>query len=378
MAHVNDRWYTTNKETGRKRRTDRYGTGLRWQVEYVNGDGKKRKKSFKYQELADEFCTQIKAEQHRGVYRKGTGRETFREVSEQWTAAQIHWRDSTRRSARSRLSRVILPALGDKLIAGLTPADVQNAVAVWAMDRSPAYVHTAFGDVAGILKYAVTHELIPKSPATGVRLPKKNTVPVRPISDATLDTILEVIDPQAHRLALVAAATGMRSGELRGLTWDRMSDSSITVDRQLDPWKMAFVPTKTHSAVRQVSIGPYVYGLLREHREAHGEGPQRLVFSYQGGMVTAKRMVTWWDRMRETVPEAGKGWHQLRHYHASRLIAAGMSPTAVAHRLGHRDATETLRVYSHLWADDDDRMRDAGELIARRGESDNVVVLRHA
>lgn len=55
----------------------------------------------------------------------------------------------------------------------------------------------------------------------------------------------------------------------------------------------------------------------------------------------------------------GTGWHDLRHFHASLLIARGSSPRAVASRLGHKDPTETLRTYAHLWPDDDEKMRDA-------------------
>jgi integrase len=37
------------------------------------------------------------------------------------------------------------------------------------------------------------------------------------------------------------------------------------------------------------------------------------------------------------------------------LIAAGLSVTAVAARLGHKDSTETLRTYAHLWPNDEER-----------------------
>jgi integrase len=55
------------------------------------------------------------------------------------------------------------------------------------------------------------------------------------------------------------------------------------------------------------------------------------------------------------------GWHDLRHHHASLLIAAGCSPRAVAERLGHADPSETLRTYSHLWPSDEARMLAAVE-----------------
>jgi integrase len=49
------------------------------------------------------------------------------------------------------------------------------------------------------------------------------------------------------------------------------------------------------------------------------------------------------------------GWHDLRHFHASLLIADGRSVPAVAERLGHKDQAETLATYSHLWPADADR-----------------------
>jgi len=94
---------------------------------------------------------------------------------------------------------------------------------------------------------------------------------------------------------------------------------------------------------------------------ALGEPGTGLVFTTtKAGAITHK--VAWqiWRTSADAIGlPAGEGWHQLRHFHASLLIAGGASPVAVAHRLGHKDATETLRTYAHLWPDDDERMRDA-------------------
>lgn len=51
----------------------------------------------------------------------------------------------------------------------------------------------------------------------------------------------------------------------------------------------------------------------------------------------------------------------LRHFHASLLISAGLSVTAVAERLGHADPAETLRTYAHLWPTDQERATAAIE-----------------
>jgi len=59
------------------------------------------------------------------------------------------------------------------------------------------------------------------------------------------------------------------------------------------------------------------------------------------------------------LPAEARGWHSLRHTHASALIHAGLSVKTVQARLGHASATETLEVYSHLWPDSEDDTRAA-------------------
>lgn len=49
--------------------------------------------------------------------------------------------------------------------------------------------------------------------------------------------------------------------------------------------------------------------------------------------------------------------HALRHYYASLLIRFGESVKTVQAR--HKSATETLDTYGHMWADSDDRTREA-------------------
>lgn len=73
--------------------------------------------------------------------------------------------------------------------------------------------------------------------------------------------------------------------------------------------------------------------------------------------MTRQRRSETWRRYRDAIGgREGEGWHQLRHYHASKLINAGMSVVAVAARLGHQDPTETLQTYAHLWPGDEASM----------------------
>lgn len=344
MAFIRDRWHVTNPATGRMKKSDRYGTGLRWQVEYVNGDGAVRRRSFAYRELADDFCTEVKAEQHRGVYRRGTGPETFEDVAQQWLEAQIHLRESSRDGARMRLTRTVFPSLGSRPVTLITQADVHSAVALWSLDYAPS------------------------------------TEKVVPLSDETVGQVAAVMPPHLEALVRLIAATGLRSGEARGLTWDRVHETHIVVDRQiirLEGGEPVGGPPKTTTSRRKVSIGPMVYAMLTEHRKLFKSGADGLVFrTATGKPLMRSAMSQAWRTARDKVPLAGSGWHQLRHYHASKLIAAGLSPVAVAHRLGHKDATETLQTYAHPWPAEDQVMAAQGDSIVAPVMGGNVRALR--
>ncbi|HEY1970612.1 MAG TPA: tyrosine-type recombinase/integrase [Pseudonocardia sp.] len=80
----------------------------------------------------------------------------------------------------------------------------------------------------------------------------------------------------------------------------------------------------------------------------------------QDGASTALQNLTAVDPVAELFEKlAGPRLHDLRHHLGSGLIAAGCDPLTVARALGHRDASTTLRVYSHLWPSADDRTRRA-------------------
>jgi integrase len=63
--------------------------------------------------------------------------------------------------------------------------------------------------------------------------------------------------------------------------------------------------------------------------------------------------------LRAVGHEGEATFHDLRHFYASALIAAGEDVKVVSERLGHKDAATTLNVYSHLWPGHEDRTRRA-------------------
>ncbi len=66
-----------------------------------------------------------------------------------------------------------------------------------------------------------------------------------------------------------------------------------------------------------------------------------------------------WQPLRRRAGLPDVRFHDLRHFTASALIRYGESVKTVAAVLGHSTEVETLRTYSHLWPDAEQRTRAA-------------------
>jgi len=78
-----------------------------------------------------------------------------------------------------------------------------------------------------------------------------------------------------------------------------------------------------------------------------------------------------WRSARTAVGLPHVRLHDLRHYFASGLIAAGCDVVTVKRAMGHASATVTLAVYSHLWPTAEDRTRQAVEQMMTSGLESN-------
>jgi integrase len=67
----------------------------------------------------------------------------------------------------------------------------------------------------------------------------------------------------------------------------------------------------------------------------------------------------WWRQARKVTGSTTVKLHDLRHFYASGLIAAGCDVVTVQRALGHASATITLNTYAHLWPTAEDKTRAA-------------------
>ena len=177
---------------------------------------------------------------------------------------------------------------------------------------------------------------------------------MQPPSTEQVEQLRDAIaEPALRAVVTFTAGTGLRQGEVFGLTVDRlhMLRREVTVDRQLvklprQPARLG--PPTTKVSVRTVPLPQVVVDALAVHLAAFPPGPDGLVFTLEGEPVTRQAFGRMWAPAAKAAGlPAGTGLHLLRHYYALLLIRYGESVKTVRARLGHATAAETL---GHLLA----------------------------
>jgi integrase len=166
----------------------------------------------------------------------------------------------------------------------------------------------------------------------------------------------------------VAAFTGLRVSEMRGLRWSDvdLKTGTVHVRQRADAWGVIGRP-KTHSSERAIPVGPYVVTTLREWKLASGTKGALIFPDKEGKPLTHDVVMNsgYWSAQRAAGVLKAKGpkysgIHALRHFYASwcinRKADGGLElPIKVVQgRLGHASIQMTADRYGHLFPRSDD------------------------
>jgi integrase len=371
MAHVEDRW--ENIVAGRRVRTSRYGTGMRWRARYLDPDGRERNKGFARRADAERFLASVSADMLRGAYvDPSAGKITFKEFADSWLAART-FDESTREATELRLRLHAYPHLGGHQLRAIRPSMLQAWLRDLERTLAPRYVRVILTNVSSVLSAAVDDGLIARNPcgATSVRAPRINARKIEPWSFQQVSAVIDALPARYRAIGVVAAGCGLRQGEAFGL---RVRDVDFLRRRLAVEQQVKLLHGRVTLALpkggktRTVPL-PDTVGLeLSEHLRKYPSKDDELIFtSRESKPINRSHFNPYiWQKALEVAgvePSRATGMHALRHFYASVLIDAGESVKAVAEYLGHADPGFTLRVYAHLFPASEDRARRAVDLL---------------
>ncbi len=232
-------------------------------------------------------------------------------------------------------------------------------------------IRTRVNNVRAVLRAAVRDRVIAHDPSDSVTLPRLRRAEALPTSDQ-VGAIIGAADERFRALVALAAFAGLRLGEAAGL---QVGDVDylrrvLLVRRQVQraPGGAVEVRAPKYGSERSVFLPDELLELLSRHVAAHrpGDDPSRWMFEATPGQPPHQNTVGHqWRQACARAGVTGVTLHDLRHFYASGLIAAGCDVVTVQRALGHAKATTTLNTYAHLWPTAEDRTRRAaGELLA--------------
>ena len=308
---------------------------------------------------------------------------------------------NTLRNYRERYEHNVQPFIGSMLLQNVKPMDCQMILNAMESDYAGSTIRQTYMTMGTFFKSAKDNGFIDRHPMDGVRYTK----PVRAVDDIhflTVDEQKRFLEAAkgSHNYAQYALIleTGLRTGEMIGLTWDAIDweKRTLTVNKTLefrykqDEWRAG--PPKTESSYRTIPLTDTAYNILRliyDTREYRNESKDlSTVLTFMDRKTGQKRKLVMRDLVfinwRTGMPAKNSSYdthlyklcddagikrfcmHALRHTYATRAIESGMQPKVLQKLLGHASITTTMNRYVHVT---DDSMKKAVAQFAKVQEA---------
>jgi len=265
--------------------------------------------------------------------------------------------------------KYVKPHLGRLDLQKVTPSDVSrlfkfieeegaSANTILAVRRT---LRAAYG-VA--LKYGLAHD----NPVAKTFTPKLRQSERVHFNAEEIGKLLSALKGSPiENLVRFTLATGMRIGEVTGITWDcvDLKRKTVLVKQQLQRLDRELVlkPLKTAKSIRTMPLVGHSLEVVRAERARHEklglDNPLGLVFLNTWGRPFDPKYVN--GRLHEVLKEAklpAAGMHSLRHSAATFMLMAGLNLHQVSRYLGHSQIALTSNLYGHVL---DEAMREAAE-----------------
>lgn len=327
-----------------------------WEVDYLDLFRKRKVKGgFKTKVEAEKFMVDILSKVQTGTA-PGDCKMTFKEAAEIFMRLHVSkkCKPNTEHGYKGYLKNHLIPYFGKLKLCEITPLAVNEFIAQeLETGRKNSTVNKYKKLMSQIFSFMIDNDVVVKNPLARIKsLKEERSEEIRSLSTQEVRILLsktKIVYPDFYPLLFTAISTGMRQGELMGLTWDSINwvTRKIAVDKNFTHGR---VGTPKTGKTRKVDMSLELVKVLKEWRLACPKGEHNLVFpNGDGGYQDANNMIK--RRFKPALNRAGiesLRFHDLRHTYASLLLANGAPMKYVQHQLGHSSIKMTMDLYTHL------------------------------
>lgn len=289
---------------------------------------------------------------------------------------------TTLRTYRAYIDHHIQPTIGEVSVSDLTTAALNDLYRnLGKKGLAPASIRQVHAIIRRACRFGVSEQYggMTINVAAGATLPYQSSSDIHPPEPAAVAKLLraaEEMDPGFGMLCRVTVASGARRGELCALRWSDVNFTTgvlqIRQAHAVTPGKVVEKSTKTHQW-RKLRLDEATLDALRAWRqivddraaffETKVAADAYLFSKHPAGVlpIHPDSLTASWRRVVRKVGVECR-FHDLRHFNATQLLAAGVPVRTVSGRLGHRLASTTTDIYAH-WVPESDN--EAADIMGR-------------
>ena len=268
-------------------------------------------------------------------------------------------RPRTARGYGTIVKRIQTGSLSSTRLTSLKPAHVQRYYAQLLDEGlAPQTVHHHHSLLREAIGQAVKWDMLPQNIINRVTPPKVPKPELRILDEGEVKQLLDYVAGTDYHLPIhLALHTAMRRSEICGLFWSDvdLDSSSLTVVRTMvslqgDPYHLD--EPKSRRSRRVIAFGPETGTLLAE-RKAEIQRPRAVERSQvcarsDGSSMIPDVLSRRFNAIMKACMIPDVRFHDLRHTHASLLLAFGVPIHVVSARLGHASIQTTVDTYGHV------------------------------
>jgi len=295
------------------------------------------------------------------------GQVTFADyVATVWLPSK-HVETTTLAAYRSYLDKHFIPVFGRRPMGKVLPSEVQRWVTTATENGlSAASVGKYHTMLHSIFQRALRDRVVTFNPCEHTELPKRVKKTNRTLTPEEYDALLAALPSQYRLMVETAINTGLRWGELIALKPRHLDlatgrltveETIVEVSLRNSPTgqRMLTKPYPKDNEPRAMALPADLLDQLTAHITGRGLGPDDLLFPTRDGTPISRntfRTRVWRPAVKKSGVDFDVRVHDLRHAHASWLLAGGSDLKSVMDRMGHAQITTTQK-YLHALPDAD-------------------------
>ena len=328
-----------------------------WMYDFYDVFGKRHKKSgFKTRAEAEQKEAVAKADYNKGLATSNDNNMKFKDLMEQFIKlhAEIYLKPSTVRGYKDHFKLHLKDFFGEIKLVDITPVIInrfmEQKIKSGLSNKTVNHLLTTLGTA---FNWAINNNYMMYNPVSRVKKLKVQQKEIEFLTEEEIKKVLEVAEteyPDFYPILITTIYSGMRRGEILGLTWDCINFDKSIIKVRKSLYKGTLSTPKTDCSIRDIQVPSKLIQVLKQYKKFAVENEFNLVFTQKNGKpIDADNLMN--RRYRKILKLAGVKqirFHDLRHTYASLLISKDLNFKYIQKQMGHSSFEVTMNTYAHL------------------------------